>query len=369
MNTQGLDFSRGGVDVVYDSLWGSCGKGKICGWLAGEIGQNGKGEIPYALSVTVASPNSGHTVWDKEGSSKIALQQVPVSAKVDTRIRCLLAAGSLIDVPLLMKEIRDLGLTPTQLGIDAAAGIVEDRHVHGEMTADLVKRIGSTGHGVGAARAERLMRHPEFKLAYQIEELKPFLTNVAQEINIAVKAGRAVLLEGGQGTLLSHNISGPDGKPFYPYCTSRVGTVSGFMSDTLIAPKHIRNVIGVVRTYPIRVAGNSGPFYAKELTWAEVSQEAGFVEPIQEVTTVTKKIRRVAELSFEALEVSNMVNQPDAIALTFADYIDASVAGADRWDGLTSKAMTRIREIEERTQIPVWLIGTGQKHSEMIRRF
>ncbi len=369
MNAQTLDFSRGGVDIVYDALFGSCGKGKVCGWMVGEIGQYGKGEKGYKLAVTVASPNSGHTVWDKEGQSKIALQQVPVAAKVDPRVRCLLAAGSLIDVPLLMQEIKELGLDPTRLGIDAAAGIVEDRHVHGEVTADLVKRIGSTGHGVGAARAERLMRHPEFKLAYQIEELKPYITNVAKEIDDAVKLGEGVILEGGQGTLLSHNISGPDGKPFYPYCTSRVGTVAGFMADTLLAPQHIRNIIGVVRTYPIRVAGNSGPFYSKELSWAQVSEEAGFLQPVEEVTTVTKKIRRVAELSFEALAVSNMVNKPHAYAMMFADYINAVDAEHTQWDQLSAKTTSRIREIEERTQVPIWLIGTGQKHSHMIRRF
>lgn len=364
MSLLDLDFMRGGVDIVVDGLWGSCGKGKVCGWMASEIGYR-QYEKPYALSVTVASPNSGHTVWMKDGSKKYALQQIPVAA-VTTDMRVLLSAGSLIDVPLLMKEIAELGITPERLGIDAAAGIVEIRHIEGEHTADLVKRIGSTGHGVGAARAERLLRHPNFKLAHEIPELKAYITNVAVEIDAAVKAGKGVLLEGGQGTLLSHNISGPDGKPFYPYCTSRVGTVAGFMADTLIAPAHVRNVISVIRSYPIRVAGNSGPFYAPEISWAEVTARSGADQPIEEITTVTKKIRRVAEMSWDCLKLSNMVNKPHAMALMFADYYDAASYGRNTAGELSSKALEAVHKIEEVGGVNVWLLGTGPKHDHMI---
>jgi adenylosuccinate synthase len=242
----GLDFERPGIDVIYDGLWGSCGKGKICSWLSSEAGT--RFGIPYRLSVTIASPNSGHTAFTSTGK-KLVLRQIPVAGGTPG-IRCLLGAGSLIEVNALLDEAKQLGLGPDQLGIDVAAGIVEKRHCAAEKAKGLVERIGSTGHGAGAARAERLLRDLEFKLASQIPELQPYLTNVAAEIDAAIRQGKAVLLEGGQGTMLSHLATGPDNSPVYPYCTSRVATVSGFLADALLSPRHVRNPIGVIRTYP-----------------------------------------------------------------------------------------------------------------------
>jgi adenylosuccinate synthase len=361
MNGQKLNFEHGGVDVIVDGLWGSCGKGKVAGYLAAEE--------KYQLSVVVASPNCGHTVFAPGSSEKVVLQQLPVAAAVAHRTtRCLLSAGSLIDVDLFLQEMQLLGLSWKHVGIDAAAGVVERRHVYTEDVANLHKRLGSTAHGVGAARAERLIRNPEFKLAKDIPELSAFTTDTAQEINDCVSVGGAVLLEGGQGALLSHNVSGPDGVPFYPYVTSCVRTSTGLMADALIAPRMVRNIISVLRSYPIRVAGTSGPFYSKELTWADISQRAQSMDKIEEITTVTKKVRRVAELSDDIVRLTNRLNSPDAIALTFADYYNAASFGVSSWDALSNEAMLAIRHIEEVGGVPVWLVGTGPRHEQMIRR-
>lgn len=355
-----FETRRGGVDFVVDGLWGSCGKGKVAGYLA--VTES------YALSVVVASPNCGHTVYAPGSTTKVVLQQVPVAAAV-SRVRCILSAGSLIDVKLFLEEVSLLGLTPKDIGIDSAAGIVEDRHVQFEGAADLHRRLGSTAHGVGAARAERLVRDPRFRLAYDVKELTPYLTDCSSEIDAAVKLGGAVLVEGGQGTLLSHNVSGPDGGPFYPYVTSCVRTVSGLMADSLVAPRDVRNVISVFRSYPIRVAGKSGPFYAKELTWDEITARSESSSKIEEITTVTKKVRRVAELSDNIIRLTNRLNKPDSIALLFADYYDAKGYGVSRWEELPEKAIQAIRHIEEVGGVPVWLIGTGPKHEALIRRW
>lgn len=356
-----LDFQSPGVDVVVDGLWGSCGKGKVAGYLAAE--EN------YKLSVVNASPNCGHTVYAPGSSNKVVLQQLPCAAATrHMHTRSLLSASSLIDVELFLSEMRTLGLTAKHVGIDSAAGIVEQRHVKVEADADLHVRLGSTAHGVGAARAERLIRDPKFKLAKNEPLLRPFITDTLGEIDHVVKNGGAVLLEGGQGALLSHNVSGPDGKPFYPFVTSCVRTTTGLLADALIAPKLVRNVINVMRSYPIRVAGNSGPFYAKELTWAELTQRAQSMNKIEEITTVTKKVRRVAELSPEIIKLSNRLNGPDVIALTFGDYYNAASFGISRWEALSNEAIGTINNIEAIGGVPVWLVGTGPLHEHMIRR-
>jgi len=359
---KGLEFATGGVDVVVDGLWGSCGKGKVAGYLA--VTEN------YELSVVVASPNCGHTVYAPGTKDKVVLQQLPVAAAVvPQRTRSLLSAASLIDVDLFLEEVKLLGLSPKHVGIDPAAGIVDPHHVKTEGDADLHKRIGSTAHGVGAARAERMLRDPKFRIARDVKELEPFLCDTSAEMDATISRGRAVLLEGGQGTLLSHNVSGPDGKPFYPFVTSCVRTASGLMADALIAPHDVRNVISVFRSYPIRVAGNSGPFYAKELTWAEVTARAQSMDKIEEITTVTKKVRRVAELSDDIIKLTNRLNKPNAIALTFADYYNAKSYGVDRWEGMSDEAVAAIRHIEAVGEVPVWLLGTGPRHEQMVRRF
>jgi adenylosuccinate synthase len=355
-----FDRNRGGVDLVVDGLWGSCGKGKVAGFLAAEE--------KYDLSIVVASPNCGHTVYAPGSQEKVVLQQVPVAAAV-SRTRCILSAGSLIDPELFLAEVALLGLSPKNVGIDAAAGVVEERHIKTEADKDLHKRLGSTAHGVGAARAERLIRDPQFKLAKDIESLKPFITDCSNEVNEVVSRGGAVLLEGGQGTLLSHNVSGPDGQPFYPYITSCVRTASGLMADSLVAPRDVRNVISVFRSYPIRVAGNSGPFYAPELNWEDITRLSGSTDRIEEITTVTKKVRRVASLSDDIIKLTNRLNKPDAIALMFADYYDTKAFGKSRWEEMPEAVISNVRHIEQVGNVPVWLLGTGPKHEQMVRRF
>lgn len=75
----------------------------------------------------------------------------------------------------------------------------------------------------------------------------------------------------------------------------------------------------VIRTYPIRVAGNSGPM-ENEISWDELSRRTGM--DLCERTTVTKKVRRVAEFDDGLFLNSCTLNAPTELALTFADYVD-----------------------------------------------
>ena len=92
-----------------------------------------------------------------------------------------------------------------------------------------------------------------------------------------------------------------------------------------MAPSRVTDVLMVVRTYPIRVAGNSG-YMKNEISWDELNQRVkGVIKILPEKTTVTHKIRRIAEWDQELFEQACTLNAPTQIALTFADYIDPNL--------------------------------------------
>ena len=110
----------------------------------------------------------------------------------------------------------------------------------------------------------------------------------------------------------------------------------------------------VCRSYPIRVAGNSGPMF-RETTWEELG-----VEP--EITTVTKKVRRVAEWDDALFANSCLLNAPTEIALTFADYIDKDIAGASgsmKFDDLPKSVVEWVMGKNAKLREKLRYIGTG----------
>jgi adenylosuccinate synthase len=119
-------------------------------------------------------------------------------------------------------------------------------------------------------------------------------------------------------------------------------------------------VILVCRTYPIRVAGNSGPFWfdSHETSWDVLG-----VDPESERTTVTKKVRRVATFSFDQVRAAAQLNGATEIALTFTDYLSPRLYGVDSRDELDTDADSRVFEIIDRLEfechVPVTMLGTG----------
>jgi len=169
--------------------------------------------------------------------------------------------------------------------------VIEEEDIEAEK--ELQEKISSTRQGVGAATARKIMGRGQegkqkIRLAKDVRELKPYVKGDVQEIfERAYLNGDRILLEGTQGTTLSLH-HGP-----YPHVTSRDTTVSGCLSDAGIAPRRLRRVIMVCRTYPIRVGGPSGPM-VNEVTFQEIAERSGI--PYQELeerekTTTTKRAR------------------------------------------------------------------------------
>lgn len=338
--------------------------------VGGQYGSEGKGAIAAHLSkhadgphwaVRVAGPNAGHTAYDDEGN-KFAFRSLPVAAVTNPTAILVIAAGSEIDPPVLHEEIelaeRHGHEVRSRLLIDSSATVITDAHKQTEADQSLTQKLGSTAKGIGAARADRLMRKAftwgevagREGLSTQTE------LDTGSLLNGALRTHGDVLIEGTQGFGLGlHGIH-------YPQCTSSDCRAIDFCSMAGVAPwtaDEMRVVI-VARSYPIRVAGNSGPLEG-ETSWEELG-----LEPEQ--TTVTKKTRRVGAWDAGLVRAAVRANGGGGprgrteIAWTMADQRFPQVAGLDGFvelGDLPEEVSAEVNKIEHETGAMVTFIGTS----------
>jgi len=342
------------ITALVGAQYGSEGKGLVAGHIASS----------YNVHVRVGAANAGHTVW-VDGERHV-LQQLPCAAYANPWANLVLGAGAIISQHVLQREVeqnerwRDTKrYPPLRLFIDYRAHVVTPEQVELEQQSRLAESIGSTStiakEGIGACQAARVMR--ERFLTAQVAGLSEYgvICDTVQQLHDAMIFGSDILLEGTQGTGLS-NSTGQ-----YPYVTSRNTTAAGLCADTGIGPRQLTGVIMVCRTAPIRVAGNSGPFWhdSRELSWQDLG-----IDPQQEKTTVTKRVRRVATFSYEQVRQAQKINSATEIALTFADYLAPDIRGksgfidADQFDQY-DYVSEMVQKIERTTYTPVTLVGTG----------
>lgn len=324
------------VDVLVGAQFGSEGKGNICAHIAKE----------YQVLMRVGGPNAGHKV----SFPKYDYIQLPSGTQSNPDAKLLVGAGATLSVKQVLKEISDLALTGDRLSIDPQAIVIEDEDVKVEMGS--LEAIGSTKKGVGVATARKILGRGDkvhfdapVRLARDIPEFKQFIRCTKVELEKAYLRGDRILLEGTQGTDLSIHHG------HYPYVTSRETTASGCLADAGIAPSRVRRVIMVTRTYPIRVGGNSGPMM-NEINFATIAERSGVPEEDitgTEVGTVSGKKRRIGEFDWEQARRSAILNGATDIALTFADYIDASNKSVAEYDMLTAETKTFVQDVERVT--------------------
>jgi len=350
-------MSKRNVDVLVGLQFGSEGKGKIAALLADQ----------YGASVRVGAPNAGHTVIFEHKPYK--MRSIPC-AWVNPKCHLFIGAGGLINLNVLRHEIAMLrGIEQNKmkvadrLAIDVNAGIVAPSDIEEEEATKMFEGIGSTCEGIGVAAARKLLRRKDENgyplTAKDIEELQPFLANVGHSLNVFNDQDVPILIEGTQGFGLSLNHG------YYPYCTSRDVLASSMLGECGLAPSTVRKVIGVMRTYPIRVFGNSGPMGAEELTWDQVAKESGY-ESLIEKTTVTGRVRRVSRINWDLLQAAVEANKPDELAVMFGDYISAEDRGVSEWIALSTKTRNFVHEVEHRLQVPVKYLSTGPKPEETV---
>lgn len=343
------------VDVIVGGQYGSEGKGQIAGYLAPE----------YDLLVRVGGPNAGHSVW--QDPEPYVFHHLPSGTNTNPHARIVLAAGAVINVKTLLREIADCQVDHERLVIDPHAVIITDEDIANEK--EFCRTMGSTGQGVGLATARRILdrklERRKCRIAENEKVLAPFVHPVTDVLDSHFRKGCAVMLEGTQGTGLSlyHGE--------YPHVTSRDTTVAGCLADAGISPSRVRRVIMVCRTYPIRVQsppGGTSGYMSNELEWKEIANRSGISEAElkrSEVTSTTRRKRRVSEFDWALLRRSASLNAPTDIALTFADYLDVKNRRASRIDQLTRESVKFIEEVERVATAPVSLISV-RFHSRAI---
>ncbi|QUS38019.1 adenylosuccinate synthase [Tardiphaga alba] len=344
------------VDVIVSGQYGSEGKGHICAHLAGG----------YDVLMRVGGPNAGHNV----AYPKYNYRQLPSGTQSNTDAKLLIAAGSTIRPTIMLREIAQCGAAG-RVVIDEQALVIEDWDVEFESSEGGLGTIGSTKQGAGSALARKILNRGEkpllggpVRLAKHHPDLLPFVGSVGRELEDAYSSGAKIMLEGTQGTDLSL-LHGS-----YPHVTARETTASGCIADAGVASSRVRKVVMVVRRYPIRVGGESGPMDIP-IDFKIVSERSGvpYEEILRtEVGSVSGNQRRVAEFDWEQLRRSAVLNGATDIALSFSDYISIENRKADRFDELTDETREFIALVEKVANAPVSLVSTRFERGGVIDR-
>lgn len=330
---------KGKASFVVGGQWGSEGKGAACAFIARHLAEYGK----FFDVVTVNNGvQSGHTSTHG-GVTRVAfhLPTYPlISATYGHRPPIYFNGGSVIDPDVLRRELDEFP-SIGDFFIHPNAAVITDDCRDAEMALDSAQtRIASTRKGVGEALSRKVLRSGT--VARDHPWLKQFVRRI--DLNDQLRAGASVLVEVPQGFSLSL-----DGK-FYPHCTSRNCTVGQAMSDAGIHPQYYGETMMVIRTFPIRVGnikyepdnpnsillGESGGHYPdqRETSWNDLGVRA-------EITTVTKRVRRVFTFSHQQLHDAMAALRPDIVYLTFCDYLKSAAEVARVADAvqLTAKRL------------------------------
>jgi adenylosuccinate synthase len=336
--------------VVVGGQYGSEGKGKISAFITKQ--QN------IDICVRCGGPNSGHSFVDESGKT-VVLRQVPTGF-VNPRTRLLIPAGALIDPVVLKHEIESLGLAPSRIGIDRNCFIIEEKDRKMEQELGLREKLSSTLCGVGAALSRRILRGDGAKLAKDatVEHawLAQHLTDVSNEANEKLDGGGKVLIEGTQGFGLSLYHSN-----HYPRTTSRDTTAAGFLSEVGLSPKLVTEIVVVFRTFPIRVSGQQAGPLKDEITWEQLQAESGYPFPIQEQTSVTNKVRRVARFDWELAATAIAVNRPTRLALNGLDYVNCQNRNITNFGSLAAGTKAFVRKLNSLAACGTSYLGTGPR--------
>ena len=327
--------------VIVGGFFGDEGKGKIISYLANK-------DNPKIIVRGGAGPNAGHTIRDGDKIYKVRM--LP-SGFLNKNAKLMIGPGVVINPQILLKEIQDFDASGRSF-IDKQCGIIEESHLIRDSNGELKEKIGSTGSGTGPANADRAMR--VLKLAKDIDSLASLIVDVPTEINSALSANQNVLIEGTQGTFLSlwHGT--------YPFVTSKDVTASGICADIGLGPKKVDEIIVVFKSYVTRVG--TGPL-AKEITPTEAESKGW-----SEFGTVTGRQRRAADFDFDLARRAIMLNSATQISITKLDVIFPDCAGMTSYEELSEDAKSFIKNIENKLNTPVTIIGTGPAVHEIIDR-
>lgn len=331
------------ADLVVGLQWGDEGKGKIVDMLA------------KAYDVVVryqGGHNAGHTIV--VDGKKIALHLLP-SGVLYPHCQNIIGNGVVIELGSLWREIESFGIDKLngRLFISDRAHIILPYHIALDRLKEKLKKqdaIGTTGKGIGPTYADKASRvgvrvgelknlkELEQKLGSYYKEIQivlhslggeapsfesmmselekmskkilPFVCDSTQFLWEAQRAGKKILLEGAQGSMLDLDHG------TYPFVTSSTTMSSGACSGSGINVKELDEIIGIAKAYCTRV-GN-GPFPSEEFgeIGEEIQKRGG------EFGTTTGRARRCGWFDAVAMKYACKLNGCTQVALMKLDVLD-----------------------------------------------
>ena len=333
------------VDVLLGLQWGDEGKGKIVDWLAKDYD---------VVARFQGGPNAGHTLYKDD--KKIVLHQIP-SGVFHPNCLNLVGNGVVLDPVTLKKECE----TVASFGVDLKKNLFISERTHLilpthralDKASELSKgqkKIGSTLKGIGPTYMDKTGRNGlrvgdlhdgDFRKHYDgltqkhwqllknynfsedisgweeeffvaIEHLRSLnIVNGEYFINHQLQAGKKILAEGAQGSMLDIDFG------TFPYVTSSNTITAAACSGLGISPLKIREIIGVTKAYCTRVG--SGPFPTELLdNTGDELRKIG-----SEFGATTGRPRRCGWIDLVALKYACMINGVTQLVMTKADVLDS----------------------------------------------
>jgi adenylosuccinate synthase len=419
--------------VVIGAQWGDEGKGKVVDILAPHF---------QIVARYQGGHNAGHTV--RIGTRKFILRLIPSGILHDDCV-CVIGNGVVVSPEAFnaeTQELREMGIECAgRLFISTRAHLILPYHNALDRARESqlgAQGVGTTMRGIGPAYESKAARtgiragdlfHLDLvreKVKTNIEEanrelvalgesaldlettldtflseatkLQPFVRDTAVFVNRSVREGRAVLLEGAQGTMLDLDHG------TYPFVTSSSATAGGAATGLGLPPKAITGALGIAKAYTTRVGGGPFPTELLDETGAYLQKRGN------EYGAVTGRPRRTGWFDAVVVRYAVMINGLDAIALTKLDVLDeldeikvctayryggeviedipyggsalaecepiyetlpgwkTDTSGITDYDDLPEKAKAYVRRLEELVGAPMAMISTGPERSETIIR-
>ncbi|MCY1143829.1 adenylosuccinate synthase [Actinoplanes sp. Pm04-4] len=421
------------VIVLVGAQWGDEGKGKATDLLGDRL--------DYVVKFNGGN-NAGHTVVIE--GEKYALHLLP-SGILSPGVVPVIGNGVVIDLNVLFQEIDGLesrGIDTSRLRISANAHVIPSYNRSLDKVSERylgARRIGTTGRGIGPTYADKMNRvgvriqdlfdesilrqKVEAALSFKnqilakiynrqavkpddvvnellsyVERLRPYVGDTALELSEALDAGKVVLCEAGQATLLDVDHG------TYPFVTSSNATAGGACTGSGIPPTRIDRVVAVLKAFTSRVG--EGPF-PTELhdKFGDHLREVG-----QEYGTTTGRPRRIGWLDLVMARYAQRINGVTDFVLTKLDNYDdldeipvcvayevngvrhdempisqsdfhhavpiyetmpgwkQSIMGARSFDDLPKEAQDFVVFVEERIRARISVVGVGPARDQVIER-
>jgi len=414
--------------IILGAQWGDEGKGKIVDLFC---------ERFDIVARYQGGHNAGHTV--QIGDKKFILKLIP-SGILHPGKRAVIGNGLVVDPAALLNEMQSL----TAVGVNVAAQLSISNRAHvlfpfHRTMEHMLDAIGTTSRGIGPCYEDKAGRRGirmadlldrerfgaqfdalaadkgivarafgvadeldlgRIRAEYEVfaEQIRPMVCDTARLLNEAIRAGKSVMFEGAQGTMLDLDHG------TFPFVTSSSASAGGACTGTGVAPTRIHAIVGVAKAYTTRVGGGPFPTEALDAMGDQIRTRGN------EFGSVTGRPRRCGWFDIPQVRYAAMLNGLDSLVITKLDVLDelekipvcttyrsgrhevtdmpptasgldalepvyeclpgwrTSTQGVSRYEELPLQARDYLAYLENRTGVEVGCVSTGPERNQTIVR-